>query len=286
MMKSTFPKRIRLEVECNCELPIVLGDRTQLHQLLLNLCVNARDAMPNGGTLTLEAKRVEMDAVYASSIPDAKPGSYVTLSVRDDGTGISPEIMEQIFDPFFSTKGPEKGTGLGLSTVMGIAKSHGGFVQVTSQLGQGSTFTVYLPAAPAGSDSERVTKAAAEFRGQGETILFVDDETAVREIARRVLQRLNFKVVTATDGVDGLMQLAEHRTELRVIVTDLHMPHMDGRAFVRALRRMLPDIPVVVASGRMEDAVAGEFKTLGVTQLLRKPFTENQLSEVLKNLLG
>ena len=286
LLKGSFPKNIQLVVNYDSELLMVRGDATQLHQVLLNLCVNARDAMPHGGTLTLEAQHMEMDAEYASSMPDAKPGKYLVLRVRDTGTGIPPEILDRIFDPFFTTKGPDKGTGLGLSTVMGIVKGHGGFLQVSSPPGQGSTFTAYLPAADAGSDTELVTKAAMEFRGQGETILLVDDEAAVRQVARAVLQRLNFKPLTATDGADGLMQVAQHRTELRAIITDVHMPHMDGLAFVRALRRMLPDIPVMVVSGRMEDTVAGEFKTLGVTSRLDKPFTEVRLAEALKNLLA
>jgi CheY-like chemotaxis protein len=169
---------------------------------------------------------------------------------------------------------------------MGIVKGHGGFLQVHSQPGKGSTFTVYLLADLEGSYTEHLAKVAVEFRGQGETILFVDDEAAVRKVARAVLQHLNFKPLTATDGADGLIQVAQHRTELRAIITDLHMPRMDGLAFVRALRRMLPDIPIVLASGRMEDALAGEFKALGVTTLLDKPFTEAQLAEALKSLLA
>ncbi|MBE0541268.1 MAG: PAS domain S-box protein [Verrucomicrobia bacterium] len=286
IMKGTFPKSIQVAVTCDPKVPPVLGDPTQLHQVLLNLCVNARDAMPHGGTLTLEAQRVQVDAAYASSIPDAKPGNYVVLRVRDTGTGIPPEVLDRIFDPFFTTKDPDKGTGLGLSTVLGIVKGHGGFVQVYSKPGQGSTFTAYLPTDAAGSDTELVTKTTVEFHGQEETILFVDDEPAVRQMARAVLHRLNFKPLTATDGADGLMQAAQHRTELRAIITDLHMPHMDGLAFVRALRRMLPDLPIVVASGRMEDAVAEEFKTLGVTSRLDKPFTEVQLADALKDILA
>src|ERR1035438_1833769 len=149
--------------------------------------------MPQGGTLTLDAQSMEVDAVYASSVPDAKPGKYLVLRVRDTGTGIQPEIIDRIFDPFFTTKGPDKGTGLGLSTVMGIVKGYGGFLEVHSQPGQGSTFTVYLPADAAGSDTQHITKAAVEFRGQGETILLVDDEPAVREVGCAVLRRLNFK---------------------------------------------------------------------------------------------
>ncbi len=286
MMKGSFPKNIQLVIRCDPKLPMILGDATQLDQVLLNLCVNARDAMPHGGTLTLEGQRVEVDAAFASSIPEAMPGNYVVVRVRDTGTGIPPEIIDRIFDPFFTTKGPDQGTGLGLSTVMGIVKGHGGFLQVSSQPDQGSTFAAYLPAESVGDSTEDTTKPAQAFRGQGELILFVDDEAAVRETARAVLQRLNFRVVTATDGLNGVMQLAEHRTELRAIVTDLHMPHMDGLNFVRSLRRMLPDIPIVVASGRMDVLMAEEFKTLGVTSRLDKPFTEGQLAEALEKLLA
>ena len=286
LMEGSFPKNLELVVKCDPELPAVLGNATQLHQVLLNFCVNARDAMPCGGTLTLEAQRVAVDAVFASSVPDAKAGQYAVFRVRDTGTGIPPEILDRIFDPFFTTKSPDKGTGLGLSTVMGIVKGHGGFLQVYSQPGKGSTFAAYLPADQTGGDTEHLAKMAVEFRGQGETILFVDDEFALRDVARAVLRHLNFQPLTATDGADGLIQAAQHRAELRAIITDLHMPHMDGLAFVRALRRMLPDIPVAVATGRMEDALAGEFKTLGVTCRLDKPFTEAQLAAALKNLLA
>ena len=146
IIRGTFPKNIHLVITCDKELPTVLGDATQLHQVLLNLCVNARDAMPHGGTLTLETQRMTVDSAYASAIPDARPGNYVALRVRDTGTGIPPEILDRIFDPFFTTKGPDKGTGLGLSTVIGIVKGHGGFMQVDSHPGQGSVFTAYLPA--------------------------------------------------------------------------------------------------------------------------------------------
>jgi len=283
---GTFPKNIQLVVECDPELPLVLGDPTQLHQVLLNLCVNARDAMPNGGTLTLEAKSQEVDAIYASSEPGAKPGKYVALRVKDTGTGIPPKILERIFEPFYTTKGPEKGTGLGLSTVMGIIKGHGGFLQVHSQTGQGSTFTAYVPVNPAGNEMKSVIKTAMEFHGQGETILIVEDETMVRRMMCTVLRHLNFNPLTATDGADGLVQAALNRTALRAVMTDLDMPHMDGLVFVRTLRRMLPDIPIMLTSGRMDNEMAEEFKSLGVTRFLDKPFTGEQLAEALNNLLA
>ncbi len=286
LMTSSFPKNIQLVVSCAPDLPTVFGDATQLHQVLLNLCVNARDAMPTGGTLTLEAHSLVVDEAFASALPDAKPGYYVALRVQDTGTGIAQEIIERIFDPFFTTKSQDKGTGLGLSTVMGIVKSHGGFLQVASRPGLGTTFTVFLPVHAADSATELSPARAASCLGNGETILLVDDEAAVREMASVVLQRLNFKSITATDGADGLQLAMRHQADLRVIITDLHMPHMDGLAFVRVLRLLLPDVPVVVASGRLEDPQAEEMKALGVTHRLDKPFTEGQLAEVLQEILA
>jgi PAS domain S-box-containing protein len=288
MMKGSFPKNIETLIKCDPQLPTVLGDATQLHQVLLNLCVNARDAMPRGGTLTLEAETHKVDAAFAESEPEheAKPGSYVALRVRDTGVGIAPEILDRIFDPFFTTKDPDKGTGLGLSTVMGIVKGHGGFTQVFTQPGQGSAFTVFLPVDPAGSAPEPTSKAAGQFRGRGEMILFVDDEATVRNVARAVMQHLNFIPLIATDGADGLMQAAQHRTEIRAIITDLHMPRMDGLAFVREVRLLLPEIPIVVASGRMEEDDAAKLTARGVTGRLDKPFTQAQLAEALRNLLA
>ncbi|MDB6059684.1 MAG: hypothetical protein JWO95_3528 [Verrucomicrobiales bacterium] len=285
MMQGTFPKNIQIVFKSNSNLPTVLGDSTQLDQVLLNLCINARDAMPFGGILTLEADAIEVDTTYASGIPDAKAGRYLVIRVRDTGTGIPPEILDQIFDPFFTTKGPNKGTGLGLSTVMGIVKGHGGFIHVYSQPGHGSTFTVHVPAEEAGKEVKPPAIGEAPFRGNGETILLVDDEPIVREVARAVLRRLNFEPLTATDGADALIKAAENRANLRANITDIHMPHMDGLNFIRALRRMLPDIPVLVTSGQLEEAVAEEFKTLGVSARLDKPFTEIRLAEALKNLI-
>lgn len=288
MMKGSFPKNIHLTIHTEPDLPTVLGDATQVHQVLLNLCVNARDAMPHGGTLTLEALCMDVDAAYASAIPDAKPGRHVVLRVRDTGTGIPPNIIDRIFDPFFTTKGPDKGTGLGLSTVLGIVKGHGGFLHVYSEPGQGSTFAAYLPAEQTGSNAETTHMGEPTTRsyGRGETVLIVDDEALVREMGQEVLQRLNFKPLTAMDGADGLIQVASHLTDLRLIITDLHMPHMDGLAFVRVVRRMLPDIPIVISSGRLEEPLIGEFMALGVKSRLDKPFTELQLADTLMKLLA
>ncbi|MDM7949326.1 response regulator [Hydrogenophaga sp.] len=284
LMRGSFPKNIQLQVDSGVGVPMVIGDATQLHQILLNLCVNARDAMLDGGVLSLGAQSIEIDAGYARSVPDARPGLYVCWRVSDTGSGIPPEVLDRIFDPFFTTKSPDRGTGLGLSTVLGIVKSHGGFVQVYSPPGCGATFSVYLPADVSGNVAA-APEAASVFRGQGETVLFVDDEAAVREVGRSVLRRLNFEPLVAVDGADGLVQVAQHRHVLRAVITDLHMPHMDGVAFVRALRQAHPDLPVVIASGRVDDSVAQSLDDLGVTSRLDKPFSENQMAKVLSELL-
>ncbi len=283
LITSTFPKNIQLQTRYAKDLQSLLGDATQLHQVLLNLCVNARDAMPAGGTLTLEAENREIDPAYARTVPEAKPGPYVMWRVTDTGAGMAPEILERIFEPFFSTKGPDKGTGLGLSTMIGIVKGHGGFVQVSSTPGQGSTFAVYLPAYGSGSgDTSRLTKTNTTFRGHGETILVVDDEVSVRNILRAVLTQLNFKVLTAADGTTALIQVAENQADLRAVITDLHMPHMDGLAFVRVLKGRLPQVGIIVVSGRLDEREADEFKLLGVHAVLEKPFTQEKLVAALK----
>ena len=212
----------------------------------------------------------------------------MALRVSDTGTGIPPDILDRIFDPFFTTKVADKGTGLGLSTVLGIVKGHGGFVQVHSQPGKGTAFTVYLPAAAPVADETRrasVEVHTGEVQGHGETVLFVDDEAAVREVGRTVLERLRYKALVATDGADGLMLAADHRKSLSAVITDLQMPHMDGLAFVRALRRTLPDIPVILASGRVEETVWAELQALGVDHRLDKPFTQEQLARTLGAVL-
>jgi two-component system cell cycle sensor histidine kinase/response regulator CckA len=282
IVKGTFPKNIRIHLRCPKELPGIVGDATQLHQVLLNLCVNARDAMPEGGVLTLEA--APTDAGEAG--PDAAPHRYVVLRVSDTGTGIEPDMVERIFDPFFSTKGADKGTGLGLFTAAGIVKGHDGVIRVQSAPGKGSTFSVLLPVAAGANDVEPERESAATFMGNRELVLYVDDEGEVRTAARAVLARLNFTPLIAKDAMGGLLQAMQHQTDLRAVITDLHMPQMDGLAFVRALRRTLPDLPVIVASGRLDVGPGKELKRLGVTVLLDKPFTQAMLANALRAVIG
>ncbi len=270
------------------DLPPVWGDVTQVNQVLLNLCVNARDAMPNGGRLTLQARVAEVTGPVADALPASRPGTFLVVDVEDTGTGIPPEILSRIFDPFFSTKPLDQGTGLGLSTVVAILKGHEGFLQVRTEPGLGSTFRIHLPLARPGFSEWRAPAPGDELSGEGRTLLVVDDEPGVLTMAGIVLRRMGFVVVTAVDGVDGLMRAEDNRTCLQGVITDLHMPALDGLDFVRSLRRLLPSLPIIVSSGRLEDKDQEAFRELGVGGFLDKPFSEGQIRSVLRaqGLLG
>jgi PAS domain S-box-containing protein len=286
IISNTFPKNIRLQMNCSHKVSVVVGDATQLQQVIINLCVNARDAMPDGGVLTVELDSKEVDAMFAGTVAGARPGKFVVIKVRDTGLGIAPEIIDHIFDPFFTTKAPDKGTGLGLSTVVGIVKGHEGFIQVYSQPGKGATFAIYLPADRPSHDTKFLRKPGAQFSGNGETILFVDDEPIIREVVMEVLQRLGFKLVVAVDGADGLVKAMEHLPKLKAVISDMHMPHMDGLGLVHALRRIKPGLPAIIVSGRLDEAVKDQLNAFGQTGSLQKPFTESQLVETLKQVLA
>jgi PAS domain S-box-containing protein len=287
LIRSTFPKNIDLRIDCPADLPTILGDATQLHQVLLNLFVNARDAMSDGGTLSLEAGTTNVDGAQEADILKVTPGRYVVLRVTDTGSGIPPDVLDRIFDPFFTTKAPDKGTGLGLATTLGIVKGHGGFIRVYSTPGQGTTFTVYLPVY-AGEVDDAVVPAASEapFRGRGETVLVVDDDASVRDILRRVLTRLNFKVLIASNVTSALREVADHPAEIAAVITDLHMPEQDGMSFARVLRSRLPDAAVIVVSGLVGERERDQFARLGVRAVLDKPFTQADLVKALRTVFA
>ena len=284
--RGTFPKNITVTTDFVPDPWAVSADATQLHQVLLNLCVNARDAMPSGGTLSITTRNTKIDATFAGNFLDAKAGRYLEWIVADTGEGIRPDVIHRIFDPFFTTKGPDKGTGLGLSTVMGIVRSHGGFLRVESDPGQGSTFHVYLPAGEVSTETNSpFSLDSSNLRGNGETILFVDDERSVREITAEVLRGRNFQVVLATDGADALMKVADNPGAVRVVITDLHMPHLDGHHLVRALQRLLPTAGVIVASGTLTPKDVTDFKAAGVVSVIEKPFVQTDLFRAVQAAL-
>jgi CheY-like chemotaxis protein len=285
LAEETFSKTIRIESDVTADLWTVLGDATQLHQALLNLCVNARDAMPGGGVLTLKAANVVLSKEAAEKIPGAQPGSYACLCVTDTGTGILPEVEAKMFEPFFTTKSLGKGTGLGLSTVLGVVRSHGGFVRVASKVGQGSTFELYLPAAATGQGTSKSESATPWPRGHGECILVVDDEAAVREVARRTLAKFGYLVITAAQGAEALRIFQERRQEIQAVLTDMMMPEMDGAALIAALRALDPAVRIIGVTGMSDVESMRGFRSLGLSGMLAKPFTIETLLGAVQTAL-
>ncbi|MDE3151791.1 MAG: PAS domain-containing protein [Gemmatimonadota bacterium] len=280
---DTFLKSIQVRVSVASDVPAVLGDPTQLHQVLLNLCVNARDAMPEGGTITLTARARELTAVQATAFPDAKPGAYVMLEVTDTGLGMPRDVLDRIFEPFFTTKEPGKGTGLGLSTSLAIVKSHGGFFNVRSTPGAGTTFEVFLPVSSSENREEASAARRAKLRGHNELVLVVDDEATIREMTRRMLEMFGYRVIVAADGAAAVDAFRANLGSVSVVLTDMMMPVMNGAATVRALRALEPGVRVVAVSG-LGDAVdlpGVEAPLHRPVRRLAKPYTTEELLEAL-----
>lgn len=285
IIQETFPKSIRFARYVTRELWTVYGDVTQLHQVLLNLCVNARDAMPNGGILTIRADNIIIDENYVRMNVEAKSGPYVVLTVTDTGMGIPPGIMEKIFEPFFTTKDPGKGTGLGLATVRALVKAHGGFVNVYSELGKGTSFKVYLPATVTGKSHETVKQKNDIVSGAGETVLVVDDESSILEITKESLETYGYNVLTASDGTEAVVQFARQHGDIDVVITDMMMPYMDGPATIRALRKIDPHVRIIATSGLSIDRRVAEAHNLDVQGFVIKPYTAEKLLRMVREVL-
>jgi PAS domain S-box-containing protein len=285
ILRETLPKSIEISFLIPNDLWIISADATQMHQVLMNLCVNARDAMPEGGSIAIKAENVFVDQNYARMHLEAKPGRFVSISVSDTGPGMTPEIQSRIFEPFFTTKEMTKGTGLGLSTALTIVKSHGGFINVYSELHKGSQFTLYLPAVdmPGAADSAALQTDLP--LGHGELILVVDDEESIREITRSTLETFGYNVLTASDGTEALALYADKKNEIAVVLTDMVMPFMDGPATIRALQRMNPKVRIIAASGLGAGQRAGEGALEGVSVFLNKPYTAEKLLNTLAHVL-
>ena len=276
MIRETFPKSIQLQKNIDPDLRPIHGNPTQIHQVLLNLCVNARDAMPNGGTLAILAENARFEEPQVRRHAGVKAGPFVVLRVVDTGTGIPPELLERIFEPFFTTKEPGKGTGLGLATVRGILKNHGGFVEVKSEVGKGTSFRICLPAAEPQSSQTTFTKQAELPVGHGELVLVVDDEEAIQQIARATLENFGYRVISANNGAEALAVYKQHGNEVKAVILDSMMPFMDGAATIRALREIAPRLRIVGVSGLSVD---DEISTGagGVQAFLTKPYTAQDL---------
>ena len=284
VVSQTMPKSVAMAIDLPRDLWPVSADATQLHQVLMNLVLNARDSMPNGGSLKIIARNIVVDRSGAPANPDASPGPYVFLEVADTGTGIPPELHTKVFEPFFTTKEPGHGTGLGLSTVAAIIRNHGGFINLYSEAGRGTSFKIYLPALP---DQADVADAAAQELppiGNGELILLVDDEAAVRDIARLTLETHGYRVVEAGDGAEGVAVFAMQKNEIQLVISDMDMPVMNGAAMIRSLERIEPEVRVVSASGLVLDQTE-EDAVVAKRPQLRKPYTAGELLRTVHDVL-
>jgi PAS domain S-box-containing protein len=286
IIKDTFPKDIQLRFSIPNDVWTLFGDPTQVHQILLNLCLNARDAMPDGGSLIIGAENQILDEAHVKMGSEVKAGRFVCITVTDSGTGISLDIIQKIFEPFFTTKELHKGTGLGLSTVMAIVKNHEGVVNVYSEPGKGTTFKVYLPAME--PNSEGRTNATQQIlipRGNGETILVVDDETSILAITAQTLEHFGYRVLSANDGAEAVAIYAEKKNEIAVVLTDMMMPIMGGTSLVSVLLRINPAIKIVRSSGLSSYGMGTAFSDTGLNHFLTKPYTAETLIKTIRAIL-
>lgn len=282
-LQGTFPASIRVEYRSDETLPAILCRPSEIHQVLVNLCVNARDAMGDGGTLVIEVRTAVIDAAYARmSTSGATPGKYVGFAITDNGTGIPPDQLASIFEPYFTSKEPGKGTGLGLSNSLAVVRELGGFITVESVPGQGATFTVFLPAAEGESAAPSYVEEVPV--GSGETILVADDEGAVLQVIRETLEAFGYRVVTASDGSEAIAILATQADAIRVVVTDVSMPIVDGIALTKFTRRAHPKLKVIIASGSSDpqrrEALAQAHA------YLQKPYTAEALLRAVADLIA
>ncbi|MFP5487197.1 MAG: ATP-binding protein, partial [Acidimicrobiia bacterium] len=294
IIRETFPKNITLRIHRDRPPGAVSGDRTQLQQVLLNLAVNARDAMPDGGTLTISMSAEELDEQYLAGVEGAAPGGHLVIEVADDGHGMTPDVLDRVFEPFFTTKEHGAGTGIGLSTAAGILRSHDGFIRAYSEPGVGSRVRVYVPASdphddPSGDDrgSAAETTVAAPLVAaavDGVTVLLVDDETAIRTMTRRTLEAAGYVVVEAADGAQAVSLAARSDQPIDLAIVDMMMPVMDGPATVHALWALSPTMRIVAASG-LRDGRVDQMLAIGVRQFLAKPFTVRQLLDTVGDAL-
>ncbi|SNQ60025.1 PAS domain-containing hybrid sensor histidine kinase/response regulator [Candidatus Methanoperedens nitratireducens] len=281
--KETFPKNIELRTNVPDDLWTISGDVTQLHQVIMNLCVNARDAMPYGGVLSISAENFFVDKNFVRMHTDTKVGSYVVITVSDTGTGIPPKIVDRIFEPFFTTKEQGKGTGLGLSTALAIVKGHGGFINVYSEVGKGTAFRVYLPAIKT-EIHEACEQQPGLLVGDGEWILVAEDEESIRDVTFSTLEMSGYKVLTANDGVEAVALYAQNRDKIKVILMDMMMPVMDGQASIRAIRRVNPQVKIIAVSGLTEKDRLAKVAEL-TNAFLPKPYTAERLLKTIHEVL-
>jgi two-component system cell cycle sensor histidine kinase/response regulator CckA len=286
MAKETFSRSIEIRTDIPKNLWAISGDATQLHQVILNLCVNARDAMSDGGILRISAENLFIDQNYARMNSEGKIGPYIVITVSDTGTGIPPEVMDRIFEPFFTTKKHGKGTGLGLSTALGIVKSHGGFISVYSEVGNGTAFKIYLPAITTTETLKAEEKQLELPAGHGESILVVDDEDPIREVTKKTLETHGYRVITANDGKEAVRLYLKYREKIKLVLMDLMMPIMDGPTSIRELHKISPELKIIAVSGLTEkDIIANVYETY-IHAFLSKPYTTEKLLNTIYDVIN
>ena len=284
IVQKTFPQGIEMQSEVLRELWVIRGDQIQFHQMLMNLFLNAKDAMPNGGAIRVRTDNVTIDEHYPSVDVDLDPGRYIQITVEDDGEGMDEAVQEKIFEPFFTTRPVGRGSGLGLTNVLGIVKSYNGFIQCHSQPGQGTQFDIFLPAVFEDEPAHPVYDPA-EHQGNGETVLIVDDEGAVRDTTQKLLVQNGYKTLKAVDGVDAISVYGRNQDQIKIVVTDLKMPNMDGISLVRILRNMNPDLPIVIVSGHPDEHDLELLEPCSSIHILEKPHKSPDLLHWVHHLL-
>jgi PAS domain S-box-containing protein len=279
--RQTFPRSINISLDIPSEeLWLISADATQIHQVLMNLFVNARDAMPNGGEIVVTVTNIVINGAYAKLHVQPDLGSYIMITIMDTGIGMSSEMLDRIFDPFYTTK--ETGTGLGLSTVIGIIKAHGGAINVYSEVGQGSCFKIYLPAVDS-PEADLSSSVSELYDGQKRMVLIVDDEVSIREITKESLQAYNYTVMEASDGIEAIAIYAKNHESIDIVMIDMMMPNLDTPSTIRALRRIKPVVKIMAMSGLATNYES--VKKSGVKDFLTKPFTTEEMLEMMKNIL-
>ncbi|MBI3951054.1 MAG: PAS domain S-box protein [Acidobacteria bacterium] len=283
LLRRMIPENIEIELTLASADFMIEADPTQLHQVVMNLAVNARDAMPEGGRLRIETARVELDDTFCHGHPGIQPGRYVRLSVSDTGTGVAPEIRSRIFDPFFTTKPVGKGTGLGLPVVYGIVKNHSGAIEVESEVGRGATVQIYLPLTEKVVVTEE--RPSDEIIRGTETILLVEDEPTVVALGQTALQQFGYRVLTASNGLEAIAVYRQHRDEIALVILDVVMPRMGGREAFKELKRLNPGVRVLLATAYAPEEVGEELLDQGVYGLLRKPYQIDELAQAVRAAL-
>ena len=285
VIKQTFPKDIDIQSYLPKDLWTINADPTQIHQILLNLCVNARDAMPHGGRLTVNVKNIVIDESLALRYAEARCGRYLEIEVRDTGTGMPPDIQQKIFDPFFTTKAPGKGTGLGLSTVYTIVKHHHGFISMNSIVGEGTVFQIYIPASSEVATTTVPSLPESIPQGNKESILVVDDEVAIQQICEETLRFYNYDVITANNGAECISKFIQKGMKCTVVLMDMMMPVMGGKTAGAAIRKIDPNIRIVGMSGLMTETLDENDERI-FDHFLRKPFTGKELMDALQKVIA